>query len=120
MEKKPETTRRTTRAPISQARGRWFKLGDAPLQDHFENEAAADVGEQEGDEPGQGPAQGGAAPPAVEMAPGEERREDEPGEDREHGLVVELHRLAKEGFGEDDSREDGQRKEGESNEDHAE
>src|SRR5215469_11996277 len=98
MEKKPETTRRTTRDPISQARGRWFKLGDASLQDHFEDEAAADVGEQEGDEPGEGPAQGGAAPPAVEMASCEERREDEPGSDREHGLVVELHRLAEQRF----------------------
>src|SRR5262249_32557274 len=118
MEKKAETTRRTTRAPNSQARGTWFKLGDAPLQDNFENEAAAEVGEQEGDEPGEGPAQSGAAPPAVEVASGEERREDDPGRDREHGLVVELHRLAEQGFREDHAGEDGQREEGESGEDH--
>src|SRR5215469_12114541 len=109
MAKNAERISSNTSAAISAARGKWFKLGEAPLQDHFENEAAADVGEEQGDEPCESPAQGGAAPPAVEMSPGEERREDEPREHREHGLVVELHRLPEEGFREDDSGEHGQR-----------
>ncbi len=71
-------------------------------------------------EAGERPAQRDAPAPTVEISPGEQRGEDEPGNHREHGLVVELHRPPEQRFREHDAGEKGQRQEREPREDHAE
>src|SRR5262245_26259645 len=67
---------------------------EAAAEDHFDDEAAADIGEQQHDEAGERPAQGAAAAPAVAPAPGEQQAEDHAREDREHRFVVEAQRAA--------------------------
>src|SRR6058998_4040443 len=93
-----------------------YSSGEAPPQDHLEHETAADIGEQQRDEADESPAQRDPSPPAVEIAPGEERRENKPGSDGEHRLVVEFHRPAEKRFRKRDSSGERQREEHESRE----
>src|SRR6267378_2290356 len=70
----------------------------APMQNHFENEAAAWIGEHQHDETGERPAQSSAPAPAVKPAPREQQRENQPGQDHKQRLVVEAHGAAEEGL----------------------
>src|SRR5437879_3894389 len=129
MEKRPEITSRTASATNCTAnrmsskagaqgqKGAEYSLDENAPQDHFEHEAAADIGEQQRDKTDERPAQRDPSPPAVEIAPGEERRENEPGSHGEHRRVVEFHRAAEERFRERDSGRERQREEHESRED---
>src|SRR5712692_7049380 len=87
IEKKDDSSSSATSAATCQLSGHCSCIS-APMQNHFENEAAADVGEQQHHESRQGPAQRGAAAPAVEPAPDEEQPEGQPGQDCEHRLVI--------------------------------
>src|SRR5437870_3525560 len=128
MEKRPEITSRTASATNCTAnrmsskagaqgqKGAEYSLDESAPQDHFEHEAAADIGEQQRDKADERPAQRDPSPPAVEIAPGEERRENKPGSDSEHRLVVEFHRPAEKRFRKRDSGGERQREEHESRE----
>src|SRR5881296_2745153 len=128
MEKRPEITSRTASATNCTAnrmsskagaqgqKGAEYSLGETAPQDHLEHETAADIGEQQRDEADESPAQRDPSPPAVEIAPGEERRENKPGSDGEHRLVVEFHRPAEKRFRKRDSSGERQREEHESRE----
>src|SRR5262245_43403961 len=112
--------RRKTSAPKSARMGTLYTSDKTSPQYHLEDEAAADVGEEQRDESGERPTQRSAPAPAVEIAAGEQRGENEPGRDREHRLVVELHRPAEERLRERDSGRERERQEREAREDHAE
>jgi hypothetical protein len=64
------------------------RLMRPPGAAHFEHEAAADIGQHQRGETGQREAQRGLAAPAAPAAPGQQRAEQQPGQQREHGLVV--------------------------------
>src|SRR6266516_7043287 len=129
MEKSPEITSRTASATNCTAnrmsskagaqgqKGAEYSLDEAAPQDHLEHETAAHIGEQQRDKADERPAQRDPSPPAVEIAPGEERRKNKPGSYGEHRLVVEFHRPAEKRFRKRDSGRERQREEHESRED---
>src|SRR6185436_6260967 len=59
------------------------------MQQYFEHEFAADVGENQRKKTGKRPTHGHASAPTVEHAPRKQRCEDDPGEDAEYRLVGE-------------------------------
>src|SRR6266849_6950464 len=129
MEKRPEITSRTasatsctanrmsSKAGASGQKGAEYSLDETAPQDHLEHETAADIGEQQRDKADERPAQRDPSPPAIEIAPGEQRRENKPGSDGEHRLMVEFHRPAEERLRKRDSGGEREREEHESRED---
>src|SRR5437667_223868 len=97
IEKNADSSSSATSAATCQLSGHCSCIS-APMQNHFENEAAARIGEHQHDETGERPAQSGAPPPAVKPAPREQQRENQPGQDHEQRLVVEAHGAAEKGL----------------------
>src|SRR5213596_2058014 len=97
IEKNADSSSSATSAASCQLSGHCSCIS-APMQNHFENEAAARIGEHQHDETGERPAQSGAPPPAVKPAPREQQRENQPGQDHEQRLVVEAHGAAEKGL----------------------
>src|SRR6185503_18237372 len=115
-EKKPEHASNNASRPNSQLMGMSSVMGPDPgascsLQDQFQHHLAADIGEQQHREAGESPVHGSAPAPAPDVVPDQEAAEDQPGQDAEHGLVVELQRLAEELLREEDAAHDGKREE---------
>src|SRR5574338_1128975 len=92
----------------------------AAAEQDLDYEFRAKVRENERDETGERPAHRHAAPPAIDMAAGEQRREDDPRDDAEYGLVIELCRLAEQFLRKDDAAHQRQRQQNESRPDHPE
>src|SRR6476660_3741985 len=63
-------------------------------EDYFEHELAAHVREYQHQKAGERPAHRDAPAPAVEPPAAQQRGENEPRQDTEHGLMIEAHRLA--------------------------
>src|SRR2546425_1060883 len=97
IEKKDDSSSSATSAATCQLSGHCSCIS-APMQNHFEDEAAAWIGEHEHDETGERPAQSGAPTPAVKPAPREQQGENQPRQDHKQRLVVEAHGAAEKGL----------------------
>src|ERR1700694_2127151 len=105
IEKKPSTARIAATVANSHPRSMSSVTpgASAALEDQFEDDLTADVGEQQEGESRERPVHRLAAAPAAEVVADQQAAEDEPGGDAEHGLVREGEGLAEQLLGEEDA-----------------